>query len=101
MSAFFFLLLAFAPAILMLGLLARRRRLQRALSALPALSVLLYALPYEGVLIAARFWQVSAAYASGISILGIPLERLALDAATILLAGFMAQWLWQANYSES
>ena len=100
MSAFFFLMLAFAPAILMIGLLARRRRLS-VLSALPALSALLYALPYEGVLIAARFWQVSAAYASGISILGVPLERLALDAAAILLAGLMAQWLWRANYSES
>ncbi len=101
MNALLFLLLALAPAILTIGLLARRRWLPSALSALPALSALLYALPYEGVLIAARFWQVSEAYASGISILGVLLERLALDAAAILLAGFMAQWLWRANYSES
>jgi hypothetical protein len=100
MNAFFFLLLAFAPAILMIGLLACRRRLS-ALSALPALSALLYALPYEAVLIAARFWQVSAAHASGISILGVPLERLALDTAALLSAGLVAQCLWQANYSKS
>lgn len=101
MGAIFFLILALAPAILMIGFLVRRERLQIALSAMPTLSVLLYALPYEAVLIAARFWQVNAAFASGLVVLGVPIERLALDAAAILLASFIAEWLWRANYSES
>ncbi|PJF35862.1 MAG: hypothetical protein CUN49_08395 [Candidatus Thermofonsia Clade 1 bacterium] len=101
MSAILFLILAFVPAILMIGFLARSGRLQGAWNVLPSLSALLYALPYEGVLITARFWQVNAAAASGILLFGAPLERLALDAAAILLASLMAQWLWRANASTS
>ncbi|MCS6872765.1 MAG: hypothetical protein RML95_13165 [Anaerolineae bacterium] len=97
MAAILFITLVFAPALLMIGVLARRRRLGSMLSALPALSVLLYALPYEGVIIAARFWQVSAAAASGIIVLGVPLERLILDGMAIFLASVMAHWLWRVH----
>ncbi len=100
MSTFLFLMLAFAPAILTIGFLVRRKQLRGWLNILPALSALLYAWPYEGALIAARFWQVNAATASGIIVLGVPLERLALDGMAILLASVMAQWLWCVNSEE-
>lgn len=94
MGAFLFLIVALAPVGLILRLLARRNRARGVANILPALSLILYALPYEGVLIAARFWQVNAAAASGILVLGVPLERLMLDGMAILLASLMAQWLW-------
>lgn len=97
MNAFLFLMLVFAPAILMIGFLARRGQLGGFVNILPSLSALPYALPYEGVIIAARFWQVNPAAASGILVLGVPLERLALDSMAVLLASLMAQWLWRVH----
>lgn len=101
MSNLLFLALAFLPIYALLIILLRRTRTQRALSVLPAFSLLLYALPYEGVLIAARFWQVAAASASGSVVLGVPLERLVLDGAAIWLASLVARWLWHTAYPEN
>ncbi len=101
MSNLVFLALVFLPIYALLIILLRRTQAQRALSVLPAFSVLLYALPYEGVVIAARFWQVATASASGMVVLGVPLERLVLDSAAILLASLVAQWLWHTAYPEN
>lgn len=101
MNYLLFLAFVFAPPLIALVALSRRRHTPFPRRFLPLVPMFtLYAAPFENVMIAAGLWAFSPLYTLGVNISYAPLEKYLFYALQTALVLALIAWLWDVFYRD-
>ncbi len=101
MNYLLFLAFVFAPPLIALVVLSRRRRAPLPRRFLPLVPLFtLYVTPFENVMIAAGMWAFSPPYMLGLNVGYAPLEKYLFYALQVGLVLALTAWLWDVFYRD-